>query len=329
MNSNHPKASNILVVGGGVVGMTAALHLAESDTTGRCIELIAEKIATESLSRVAAASFYPFAVDHPHVERWLEFGRAKYLELAKDAGTGIVLREGMEIAGRRIHAKNPEGFLLPSLQRGDGADDNAHFVLPIIELPIYLPYLRSRLEARGVRITRRRLESIDEIGADSIVVNCSGSEARRLTPDPTVKPTLGQLVRTSCPLVDRFMLDEREPSRPTYVVPRSNDVVLGSFDLPYDVDVHGYEPPGADDERTADILKRATALDPRVADAKVLEAYCGFRPRRPKVRVEIDSERLHRGRRVIHDYGHGGGGVTLSWGCAQEVLELAQSLDRM
>jgi len=36
----------------------------------------------------------------------------------------------------------------------------------------------------------------------------------------------------------------------------------------------------------------------------------------PPVRLEVEEV---GGRRVIHNYGHGGAGVTLSWGCAEEV----------
>jgi len=40
----------------------------------------------------------------------------------------------------------------------------------------------------------------------------------------------------------------------------------------------------------------------------------GLRPNRPAVRLE--AEPLGDGRRV-HCYGHGGMGVSLSWGCAR------------
>jgi D-amino-acid oxidase len=46
----------------------------------------------------------------------------------------------------------------------------------------------------------------------------------------------------------------------------------------------------------------------------------GLRPGRASVRVEAESR---RGARLVHDYGHGGSGVTLSWGCAREAAALA------
>jgi len=71
-------------------------------------------------------------------------------------------------------------------------------------------------------------------------------------------------------------------------------------------------------ETTAAILERCCALEPGLAGARVLSVGVGLRPGRPTVRLE--SER--RGAKtVVHDYGHGGAGVTLSWGCAAEVCE--------
>ena len=34
------------------------------------------------------------------------------------------------------------------------------------------------------------------------------------------------------------------------------------------------------------------------------------------------------GTRIVHNYGHGGSGVTLSWGCALEVADLVERLVR-
>ncbi len=54
----------------------------------------------------------------------------------------------------------------------------------------------------------------------------------------------------------------------------------------------------------------------------VLAERVGLRPFR-KSGVRLERDRLRDGRTVIHNYGHGGSGFTLSWGCAREVLELA------
>ena len=59
----------------------------------------------------------------------------------------------------------------------------------------------------------------------------------------------------------------------------------------------------------------------KIEKPSVLAERVGLRPfRRSGVRLEPD--RIADGRAVIHNYGHGGAGFTLSWGCAREVLEL-------
>ena len=72
-------------------------------------------------------------------------------------------------------------------------------------------------------------------------------------------------------------------------------------------------------ETATEILQRATRLVPELADAKVVGHRVGLRPVRPSVRLEAEG-------RVIHCYGHGGAGVTLSWGCANEVTQLVAEL---
>jgi D-amino-acid oxidase len=46
----------------------------------------------------------------------------------------------------------------------------------------------------------------------------------------------------------------------------------------------------------------------------------GIRPGRPRVRLErVDSG----SRAIVHNYGHAGNGVMLSWGCADAATALA------
>jgi D-amino-acid oxidase len=93
-------------------------------------------------------------------------------------------------------------------------------------------------------------------------------------------------------------------------VPRSRDVVLGGT---ADQGEWSRTPDAATAEA---ILRQATVVEPRLAGARILRHKVGLRPGRPSVRLEREGD-------VIHCYGHGGCGVTVSWGCADDVLELA------
>jgi D-amino-acid oxidase len=109
------------------------------------------------------------------------------------------------------------------------------------------------------------------------------------------------------------VLDQADEQALTYIVPREDTVVLG-----------GTAEVGSTELRpnlaiAEGIRRRCAALVPAVADARVLEHRVGLRPGRSAVRLEREDR---GGNVVVHCYGHGGAGVTLSWGCAAEVARL-------
>ena len=61
---------------------------------------------------------------------------------------------------------------------------------------------------------------------------------------------------------------------------------------------------------------------PRISHENVIREVVGHRPFRPAGFV-VRSEKLGD-KVIVHNYGHGGAGVTLCWGCAQEVLQMVQ-----
>jgi D-amino-acid oxidase len=113
----------------------------------------------------------------------------------------------------------------------------------------------------------------------------------------------------TAPDVHEWLLDQSDPRRLVYVVPRENDVVLGG------TAEEGAEDRTPDPSETDAIRARCAALVPALRDAPVVAVAVGLRPVRPQVRLEAEG-------RVVHCYGHGGAGVTLAWGCAVEVAAL-------
>jgi D-amino-acid oxidase len=298
----------VIVVGAGVTGLSCAVRLSEA---GHRVDVLARDLPLETTSVVAAALWYPYkALPADRVTAWSATSYAAFASLATQAETGVRVLPGTEV----LHSRTPDPWwteAVPLLARVDppeGYADAWSFTAPVIDMPVYLSWLRSRLEALGGTLTRMSLAALP--GTEDVVVNCAGLGSRRLAGDPSIHPVRGQVVLVDGIELDRWWLDA---DGPTYVVPRTDTVVVGGTDDHDDWS----QTPSLD--TAAEILQRATRLVPALAEARVVSHRVGLRPVRPAVRLEAEG-------RVIHCYGQGGAGVTVSWGCADEVTALVGRL---
>ncbi|MDL5204980.1 FAD-dependent oxidoreductase [Streptomyces sp. ALI-76-A] len=305
-----------VVVGGGVIGLTTAVVLAER---GRRVRVWTRDPVERTTSAVAGALWWPYAVEPVASARaWALRSLDDHEEAAASPEvTGVRLVEGVLGEADLDGALAWAGARMPGLRAataGEYAGTGVWARLPLIDMSTHLPWLRERfLEAGGVIETRT---VSDLAGVDApVVVNCTGLGARELVPDPSVRPVRGQLVVVENPGIRTWAVSTDASGAKTYYFPQPGRLVLGGT---ADEDAWTLEPDPAVAEA---IVRRCAALRPEIAGARVLEHRVGLRPARPAVRLE--REPLSGGRVLVHNYGHGGAGVTVAWGCAREAADLA------
>jgi len=309
----------VIVVGCGVIGLSTAILMRESGLDAR---IVAASLPLETTSSVAAALWYPYkAYPEDRVLSWGSRTFEVFEELAKNPESGVQMRQGVEVWREEVPDPWWAGAV-PGIRRcareelPPGCIDGHSFTAPVVEMPVYLGYLLDRFVRAGGDIEHTTVASLDELADGSLVVNCAGLGARELVGDASMVPIRGQIVRVRNPGLSRFVLDEENPDGVTYVVPRSEDCILGGTAEEGEWDT---EP---DPEIASGILERCTELEPRLSEAEVLEHRVGLRPGRPEIRLE--REQVESGPPRVHNYGHGGSGITLSWGCAEETLGLVR-----
>ncbi|MGI9609150.1 MAG: FAD-dependent oxidoreductase [Acidimicrobiia bacterium] len=314
---------SVTVIGAGVIGLTSAIRLREAgfDATIIAADLPAETVA----SSVAGAIWYPYGSS----AQWREAGWGRRsLEVFDEAvGAGLPGVQRMDMVDLLAEpgpdpwwADEARGFrrCAPDDLRAGYVDGYIQETVVIDVIP-HLGYLGERFVELGGHITRKRVGALhDVVSSDRLVVNCSGVGAGLLAGDSAVEPVQGQVVRVGGVRVDRVTMVHEGPLAYSYVMPHGDEAVLGGTRR------RGEWDRTPDDALTAHLVEKAVLLEPSLADAEVIEVKVGLRPGRDRVRLA--HERVGGTPGIVHNYGHDGNGWSLSWGCADEVVQLARAV---
>ncbi len=363
--SVHRAAGRVLVVGAGVSGLTTALCLARRGFHVTVVADQVSPDITSNVAG-ALWEWPPAVCGRHHDEVLLAPSKAwsltsyeRFRELADaPAATGVFLRPAnfyfrqpvntnpAELRKMKELADHVLGFVHSmELIKTNGVNPDAgvvdayRFLAPMVDTDRYLSWLHRQITLAGCPLLPRRIsgdlraqeQQLRQEFAADLIVNCTGLGAYELAGDKDLCPHRGAVIRVdntgaAMPRIRAAHCVANDSSTDhqdmIFVVPRGNDrLLLGGLVEP---DEWGTNV-GLDYAPIRDLLRRNVEFLPILADAKLDQAdpvRVGLRPfRGQSVRLEHEA-----GTRIIHNYGHGGAGVTLSWGCAEHVAQLASRL---
>lgn len=308
----------ITVVGAGIVGLTTAIALQEK---GFKVQLLAAQFLEKTLSYKVGAIWFPFEV-HP-LEKAMNWGRLAYKRYQLDAGKApglsmIPFTVVCDPKGENAWMKHmPENSLRKA--KKEELPNNAELAyvatVPLTEPPLYLPHLLQTFQRNGGELKEWLVGDLNELALlNKWVINCTGLGAKELCKDEELLPMRGQILRTE-KLDIQSCVNSTQPGALSYIIQRSTDCIIGGTDYLNDWNQ------SVEVSDTELITNRFMAMGFSDAFPSVLEEVVGLRPRRKEVRFEFDREFTN----VFHNYGHGGAGFTVAWGCA---LELAQEFGK-
>lgn len=295
----------LAIIGAGVSGLTCGVLFAEG---GYDTRILAEEFGPQTTSGAAAAIWYPY--DAEPAEKVIEWSLRTFdllRDLSRDAQSGVSMielrnfsRTGQLEIPRWAHSLGARAF-----------ENGFTLNVPLPDTTIYLDYLATRFQKAGGEISLgHHFDHIEDVGDDySLVINCTGVGAQTLVPDPEVEPHRGQVVLVEKLVLDHAVVCDDPPLM--YAIPRAHDCVFGGSN-----DISSDRNP---DPRLTSSIVAECSRTLKIVPPTILGPRVGLRPFR---RTGIC---LRKEGRFIHNYGHGGSGFTLSWGCAEAVFALASS----
>ena len=330
------------IIGGGIQALSTGVLL---QYLGHDTTMISESFSyvdgadTPTVSTdYAAASIYPVQIESTYSEdELIERARSTFDPFYETAGVPV-----------RKHThyylyEEPHAGPVPArmdavdvaeydgeLPKRPGEAVNGGYVCKeyFVEMPEYVPMLHDAYRALGGTTEKRRVAAgdVDDLPG-SVVFNCSGYGSTALFGDESMRAVKGHILQVPYdgaePLPFSYTYTPADYGHYAYMYPRKETVLFGGSYLMGDIEDgewHGEAPdnPMTIDglrvpERlftvTRDIMSDHVEIEPADIDVKY-----GYRPYRPA------GMRIERSGDVIHNYGHGGGGVSMSWWSALEAV---------
>lgn len=343
LHSTPPGANRIhvYVVGAGIIGLCAAEELA---SRGYSVTIVSDVWTPNTVSDVAGAYWERRTDAHarlatPTMRAYIEIvarGEGEAAGVAFSPGVTLynelsdpylAFREDTDALGPFTWLSK-EALAVVNNRSGDAFGGKPflrgiEYTAPFIDSPVHLAWRMRRLAAAGVRFVHATVSDISDLAPHAhVVVNATGFRARELANDPDVHAYRGQVTRVYAPHITRFSTSPsgRGDGTTTYVLPRPGGVVVCGGTYQRDREFEG-----VDEEDHAALWARCVALEPALLDPSVvhLDRVAGLRPGRDgDVRIELD---LDGPVVVVHAYGHGGCGHSLSVGTAVELADLVDT----
>jgi glycine/D-amino acid oxidase-like deaminating enzyme len=345
------KSPRVAIVGAGVIGLTTASVLSESCE----VTVFADRIGTETESIKATAIWHVYLVpETKKVLSWAKSTLEKLVELeSKYPESGVESIRGYELfrEGEKTlpsWRKIPNYFRLLELNEIDSFNsfDLSHLdtelqvminnkpikwgyeiEAPVVSMDNYLNWLYNKVITDSVKVIKKRIVSLQSLCEDfDFVVNCTSLGARELISDTNFNVYKGEyfVVPANGIALTHYVGDDDFPTGMSYIIPRFGELLIGGCAYSGEENYHSQ----LDWKET---YTRATIYTPQLismADDFQPRRVIGLRPYRTGgVRLELDSKQGIGSGKIIHNYGHGGSGFSLSWGCAEEVLALIMNRD--
>ncbi|XP_059469033.1 D-aspartate oxidase [Neocloeon triangulifer] len=318
------------ILGAGVVGLNTALQL-QSEFPTLDVTIIAEKFNQETTSDGAAGLFRPSSsFSGPNIEitkKWILDSYRFYDALritgqGEDSGIFQIpaynfsnYNEGM-VKNHLLETVVPvyRAMSEDELEEYPGWKWGSFYKTLIIECREYQPWAIEKITQSGGKFRQRKVNTFSDVEDFDAVINCTGLGAKYLCNDSKLTPIRGQVIKVRAPWVKASYMSDFD----TYIIPNRNTITLGGCRNygSYDLNVCPFT--------KADIMQRCSAVLPSLAKAEFVRDWVGLRPHRDPVRVEAEMIALPSGKNlpVVHNYGHGGYGVTSSPGTSMHAVQL-------
>ncbi|KAG5977501.1 hypothetical protein E4U55_006744 [Claviceps digitariae] len=352
---------HVVVIGAGVIGLTAALELSRDHEVTVLATHLPGDWAIEYASPRAGAHFRPTPAQTEAEKLEHAFMRETYRKLqdisASDVSAGVKFVAAVEYFDKAVSPADKDMFaawpnyrmLEPSELPAVGSiKEGLTYTAWVLNSPVYLEWLQRKAQEQGAVLKRATVTAVAEavfiasehrreLPVPKTVVNASGVGFA----DANCFPSRGQFILLENDF-DRTISHHCADGHATVVIPRPGQggTVVGGTKEP-----NNWSPYNSDAaiqailQRVESIcpdLRRGRAQDER-KELRVREAYVGRRPmRRGGLRLETETMEIvetaddgmagrTRELRVVHCYGAGPNGYKISWGAAKKVVDMVQA----